>query len=29
MYFSNTGAKVFHDAENLVKGKREIRNPTK
>ena len=26
MYFSNTGAKVFHDAENLVKGKKEIRN---
>ena len=26
MYFGNTGAKVFHDAENLVKGKKEIRN---
>ena len=26
MYFGNTGAKVFHDAENLVTGKREIRN---
>ena len=26
MYFGNIGAKVFHDAENLVTGKREIRN---